>query len=121
MRGTWLTASPTSREDGPGPCYFAPSGQSADLQSFLLRLKILGQVHGMAERWETFKDGWYFREARNRESRPAGPTATQQCSYFTIATRAVNAGPLFCVCVCVCVCVFLGPYPQHMDVPRLGV
>ena len=33
---------------------------------------------------------------------------------------------LVCVCVfvCVCVCVsfvFLGPYPQHMEVPRLGV
>ena len=35
-----------------------------------------------------------------------------------------------CVCVCVCVCVcartrmcvcFLGPYPQHMEVPKLGV
>ena len=25
------------------------------------------------------------------------------------------------VCVCVCVCVFLGPHPQHMEVPRLGV
>ena len=24
-------------------------------------------------------------------------------------------------CVCVCVCVFLGPHPQHMEVPRPGV
>ena len=26
-----------------------------------------------------------------------------------------------CVCVCVCVCVLLGPHPQHMEVPGLGV
>ena len=26
----------------------------------------------------------------------------------------------FCFCFCFCFC-FLGPYPQHMEVPRLGV
>ena len=33
-------------------------------------------------------------------------------------------GCSLCVCVCVCVCVFLpflGPFPWHMEVPRLGV
>ena len=32
-----------------------------------------------------------------------------------------NSQKDLCLCVCVCVCVFLGPHPQHMKVPSLGV
>ena len=44
--------------------------------------------------------------------------------YHSITLKDLIAGGFFVfvfVFVFVCFCLFLGPYPQHMEFPRLGI